>query len=135
MATSTFSGPLRIGNSDTVVGVVPAARTLSLVPTANINTDLTLAMPAQYGTLRITFYTTTAYTGATVNVQVGTTSGGSEVVGATNIKSAGVVSGTIAIANPTSMTATTLFVRIVQTATVTAVGAGQMVIEYLPISG
>lgn len=133
MANTTFSGPLRIGNADTVVGVVPAARTLSLVPTAAASTDLTLAMPAGYGLLRITFYTTTAYTGTTVTAQVGTASGGSQVVAAVSIKAAGVVSATIAIADPTLMTQT-LFVRIAQTGQ-TAVGAGQMVVEYLPISG
>lgn len=134
MANTTFSGPLRVGNSDTVVGVVSVARSLSLVPTAAANTDLTLAMPAGYGLLRITFYTTTAYTGTTITAQVGTTSGGSDVVAAVSIKAAGVVSATIAIANPTSMTASTLFVRLAQTGA-TAVGAGQMVVEYLPISG
>ena len=134
MANTTFSGPLRVGQADTVVGVVPVARTLSLVPTAAANTDLTLAMPAGYGLLRITFYTTTAYTGTTITAQVGTTAGGSEVVAAVSIKSAGVVSATIAIANPTSMTAANLFVRLAQTGA-TAVGAGQMVVEYLPISG
>lgn len=134
MANTTFSGPIRVGNADTVVGVVPVARTLSLVPTASANTDLTLAMPAGYGLLRITFYTTTAYTGTTVTAQVGTTAGGTDVVAAVSVKAAGVVSATIAIANPTSMTASTLFVRIAQTGA-TAVGAGQMVVEYLPISG
>lgn len=136
MANTTFSGPIRVGNADTVVGVVPVARTLSLVPTASANTDLTLAMPAGYGLLRITFYTTTAYGGSTtVTAQVGTTSGGVDVVAARDIKPAGVASGTIAIANPTNMTATTLFVRIVQGGTPSATGAGQMVVEYLPISG
>jgi hypothetical protein len=135
MATSTFSGPLRIGNSDTVVGVVPAARTLSIIPAAATDTRFTLAMPAQYGALRITFYTTTAFTGTTANITVGTTLDGTEVLGVTNIKSAGVASGTIVIANPTNMTATTLFIRLAQSTTPTAVGAAQMVIEYLPISG
>lgn len=134
MGASTFSGPLRVGNADTVVGTVPVARTLALTPTAAANTDLTLAMPAGYGLLRITFYTTTAYTGSTVTAQVGTAAGGTQVVAATNIKAAGVVSAVIAIANPLAMTDQTLFVRIVQTGA-TAVGAGTMVVEYLPISG
>ena len=133
MATSTFSGPVRVGNAS-AAAVLLATTTLSLVPTAAADTDLTLQMPAGIaGVIRITSFTTTAYT---VTVQVGTTSGGVDVVAAVSIKAAGTVAHTLVAAGlgvdlalPSS---SILYVRIVQTATVTAVGAGTMVVEFIP---
>jgi len=136
MATTTFSGPVRVGNAS-AAAVLLATTTLSLAPTAAANTDLTLQMPAGIaGVIRITSFTTTAYTGNTVTVQVGTTSGGVDVVAAASIKAAGTVAHTLVAAGlgvdlalPSS---SILYVRIVQTATVTAVGAGTMVVEFIP---
>ena len=110
-----------------------AGRTISLVPTAAANTDLTIPIPAGH-VLRILQRTTTAYTGATATVQVGTTAGGAEVVAAADIKAVASRALTLVDANTASFTplaASTLYVRIAQT-TPTAVGAGLLIIEFLP---
>lgn len=136
MAVTTFSGPLRVGNSDTAPGTVSAVRVLPITVTATPNTDLTIAMPTGYMLQRIVTYTTTAFTGATVTAQVGTAAGGAQVVAAANIKAAGTVAHALVagfLGTAMNMTATTLYVRVVQT-TETAVGAATMVFEYVPIA-
>ncbi len=134
MGTSTFSGPLRVGQSDGVNGIVPAVRTVNIAATAVANTDFTIAMPAGYQLLRITVYNTTTYTGTTVTLSVGTASGGAQIVNAHNILPAGVHATTIVSTfNPTNVTNQTLFLRITQTGP-TAVGASTVVFEYLPLT-
>ena len=110
-----------------------AGRTISLVPLAAANTDITVAVPAGH-VLRILQRTTTAYTGTTVTVQVGITSGGAEVVAAADIKAIASRALTLVDANTGSFTplpAGTLYIRIVQTGP-TAVGAGLLILEFLP---
>lgn len=110
-----------------------AARALSLVPTANANTDLTVTLPAGY-LLRISERTTLAYTGTTVTVQIGTTVGGVDIVAATDIKAIASRALTLVDASTASFTPLsggTLYVRIAQTGQ-TAVGAGQLIFELLP---
>lgn len=132
------------GSSDTTVRALitqaaadtPGAvssRVLSLPVTAVANTDLTIPVPAGH-ILRISQRTTTAYTGATVTVQVGTTVGGAEIVAAVDIKGKAVRQLTLVDANNDTFTpfaGGTVYVRIVQT-TPTAVGAGQLIIEFVP---
>ena len=103
--------------------------TISLVPLAQANTDFTLAIPSGCTILRATTDTTLAYTGTTVTLQLGSTAGGSELVAAVSIKAAGRVSHTL-VAPTTGFGTGTLFARMVQTGP-TAVGAGNLVIEYL----
>ena len=129
MAQTTFSGPIAVGSKDLGAGVLLATRSLALVPQAAANTDFTLYQgPGQV--LRATALTTTAFTGATVTVQIGTTQGGADIVAATDIKAAAAVALVLAsrAANPAGRT---LHVRIVQT-TPTAVGAGVLVLEFVP---
>lgn len=136
MATTTFSGPVRVGSA-TAAAVLLATMTLSLVPTAAASTDLTIQMPPGIaGVLRITSYTTVAYTGTAASVQVGTTLGGSQVVASASIAANATVAHTLVAAGlavdlalPSS---SILYVRITQTTTPTNVGAGLMVVEFIP---
>lgn len=110
------------------------ARSLSLVPTAAVSTDLTITVPLGHA-VRILQRTTTAYTGNTVTVQVGTTAGGVDIVAAVDIKAKAARILTLVDASSdlfSPLTQTTLYVRIAQTATVTAVGAGLLIIEIVP---
>lgn len=135
MAASTFSGPLRVGNAS-AAGVVHAVMAIPLPVTAVPDTDLTIQMPPGVASLlRITVYTTTAYTGNTVTAQVGTTVGGTDIVAAVSIKAAATVACTLVAANLGVAMAlpsgSVLYVRISQT-TETAVGAATMVVEFIP---
>lgn len=110
-------------------------RTLALTPTANANTDLTLAMPA-CRILRMSQRTTTAYTGATATVAVGSAVGGAQFVAATDIK-AKAARRDLTLVDSAADTldafpAGDLYVRIAQ-GTPTAVGAGVLVVEYQPL--
>jgi hypothetical protein len=135
MAT-TFSGPVRIGKADNssawpaLIGV-----TVTLTPTAAASTDYTVKVP-KGRIVRIVTQTDTAYTGNTVTAQVGTTSGGAEIVAAATVKSAGTVDHTLVAGaqNATIAADSTLYVRLAQTATVTAVGAGLMTITMVPLA-
>lgn len=133
MGTTTFSGPLRVGDPDGAVGVATVTRSINISATAVANTDFTIPMPAGYRLLRITNYNSTTYTGATVTLSVGTAAGGTQIINAHNILPAGVhTMAFVAAFNPTNVTNTTLFLRIAQT-TPTAVGASTVVFEYVPL--
>lgn len=136
MGVSTFSGPLRVGRREATVGVVPAVRMLDLVPLAQANTDLTLALP-KCRILRFSVQTRTAFTGTTVVLNLGTAAGGAQLVSAANIKAAGVVDGLTIVGDGVpslfEFTGGTLFARIVQTAPETAVGLATLIVEYLPL--
>jgi hypothetical protein len=115
-------------------GQAVIARTLSLAPTAAANTDLTLALP-NCRILDFMERTTTAYTGTGVTVALGSTSGGAEFVAAADIKAKAanraltqVDAAADVLAN---FTGGTLFVRIAQSGTPTAVGAGELVVRYI----
>jgi hypothetical protein len=108
---------------------------LSLPVTAVTNTDYTLSVPAGATILTAIVYTTTAYTGTTANISIGNAAGGAQYVAATDIHAIGVVQLVLvnaAAAALLSMPAGTpnLFVRIAQSTTPTAVGAGTLVIHY-----
>lgn len=107
----------------------------ALPVTAVANTDFSLSLPPGAIILSANVYTTTAYTGATATLQLGSTLGASDVVAATNIKAAGFVLLVIAAGAPVAIAnlgaAPNLFARIVQTATFTAVGNGTLVVEYM----
>lgn len=146
MAATHFSGPLAVAAGSLTLGEGPieigtgaaATRpveviTLSLPVTAVANTDLTLTLPA-CRILRVTQRTTTAYTGNTVTIQVGTAAAGQEVVAAVSIKTKANRALTLVDASADALAAFaggTIYVRIVQTATETAVGAGELMIEFV----
>lgn len=133
MATSTFRGPLQQG-LPSLIGGVPAWRSLDLVPLAAANTDLTLAMP-RCRILRFLVMTRTAFTGATVALSLGTAAGGAQLVSAADIKAQGLINALTAVAAgvPTlyDFTGGTLYARLAQ-GTPTAVGLATLFVEYLP---
>lgn len=135
MANTTFTGPLRVGNNDGIVGTCMVARTVAVTVTATANTDLTLTMPKSK-ILTIITYTTTAFGAATdATLQMGSTVGGVNYVAAVTIKAAGKVAHTFAsglTAFPTLNEGDTLYLRVVQTGTASATGAATVVVEYLP---
>lgn len=104
---------------------------ITLTPLAQANTDFTLAIPTGITVLRATTITTTAYTGTTVTLQLGSTAGGTELVAAVSVKAAGTVAHTL-VAPVVGFGTGTLFARLVQTGA-TNVGAGVCVIEYLDV--
>jgi hypothetical protein len=111
------------------------AAVLTLPVTAVASTPLTLTLPNCH-ILAFFQRTTTAYTGATVTLALGTTAGGVDIVAAADIKAKGSrtltqVDASIDLATPFS--GGTLYATIAQT-TPTAVGAGQIIVQYLPIS-
>lgn len=104
------------------------SQALSLPVTAVASTEFTLLLPP-CTIIRATTRTTTAYTGATATIQLGTTLGGVEIVAAVSIVTAGVVAHTV-VAAAAKFAGGTVFVRIAQT-TPTAVGAGVLAVEYV----
>lgn len=118
-----------------IVGKTDYIQRLSLPVTAVTNTDYTLSVPTGATIILITVYTTTAYTGTTANISIGSAAAGAQYVAATSIAGIGVVQLTLvnaAAASLLSMPAGTpnLFIRIAQSTTPTAVGAGTLVIDY-----
>lgn len=135
MATATFSGPLRVGNSDGVTGTVPVDILFAVAATAVANTDTILVMPPQgYRLKAIKFVTNTSFTGTTATCQVGTTAGGAEVVAAVNVKPIAEVNATLvpALAAIQLSMATPLFIRLTQTGP-TAVGFMIGIASYIPL--
>lgn len=131
MSRTTFSGPVSIGNRDLGAGTLVASRSTTITVTAVANTDFTEYLPTTATILRATVVTSTAFTGATVTLQIGTAVGGAQVVAATDIKAAGAVSLTYTAAGFALTGAQTLYIRVVQT-TPTAVGAAKLLLEYIP---
>jgi hypothetical protein len=97
--------------------------------TAVANTEFTLTLPP-CTIVRAQTVTTTAYTGNTVTAQLGTTLGGVDIVAATTIKAAGIFAHTV-VAAGAKFAGGTVFVRVAQTATLTAVGLGTLSVEYV----
>lgn len=135
MANTTFSGPLRVGSGDSIVGTVMVTRTQAIAVTATANTDITLTMPRSKITTLLVL-TGTAFGAATdATIQIGTTVGGVDYVAAQTIKAAAKVSLTFAaalLAFPTLTDASTLYIRIVQTGAASATGAATLIVEYIP---
>lgn len=118
-----------------IAGKAQLASKTAMTVTAVANTDFSLSLPPGAAILSANFYTTTAFTGTTVTIQLGSTLGGVDYVAATNIKPAGVVALALSTTAPASIgnlsaTLPNVFARIVQTGP-TAVGAGSLVIEYV----
>jgi hypothetical protein len=132
MASSSFSGPLQVtGEGVTSRPVEVLAVPLSVLAAAN--TDFSFALPA-CRILRMTQRTNVAFTGNTVTLQVGSTAGGVDYVAAADIKAASAARPqTLVAAAAATLEAFpggTVFGRIVQTATFTAVGSGVLHVEF-----
>lgn len=111
-----------------------ASRTIITV-TAVANTDFSLSLPPGAQVLSAKNITTTAFTGATATLQLGSTLGASDIVAATDVKAAGYYTLAIAANAPAAIAALgaapNVFARLVQTATFTAVGKSTLVIEFV----
>ena len=135
MGFSTFSGPLRVGDKDGAVGVVIATRSIDVSPQAVTNTDFVFAMPPRYRLLRATCYTTVEHLGGSAQLSIGTTPGGGEIVDHHNIKPLGVHElSLVSTFNAVDVTSTTLFLRVYQSSTPSAVGSATVVFEYIPLA-
>ncbi len=117
-------------NRGSTAGVGVVARTLNLAALAAANTDLTVAVPNPATILRAGIFTTAAYTGATVTLQLGITVGGAELMAAASIKAQGNVFATLVAPVQSGFAGGTVFARVVQT-TPTNVGTGVLILEYL----
>jgi hypothetical protein len=119
---------------------VRVTTTLSLPVTATANTDYAaITLPPGAINLSYRTFTTTAYTAGTdAKISIGSTAGGVDYVAATTIAAIGVKSHTpvdAAAAVHLAPGALTLFVRVTQSGTATAVGAATLCIDYsLPVS-
>jgi len=117
-----------------IAGGPVVVQKIALPVGANANTDIPpISVPAGKTLLRASVYTSTAYTGATVTIQIGTSAGDASYVAAATIAAIGVHSLALVAAAAAALAALpatpNLFVRIVQT-TPTAVGAATLVLEY-----
>lgn len=105
---------------------------------AQANTDFTFALPPGASFMAAKFICTTAFTGNTATLQIGSTAGGAEYVAATDIKTPAATATILVlkgIANTISLPALdvngkNIYVRLVQTATFTAVGTGTLFLEF-----
>lgn len=106
--------------------------------TATANTDIgPISLPAGMSLLRLTAYTTTAFTAGTdAKLQIGTSAGDDTYVAPVSIAAVGTValtiqSGATVTANCLSMPAPpNLYPRLVQTGTPSAVGAATLCLEF-----
>jgi hypothetical protein len=133
MAYSTFRGPLRAG-PPLNVGEVQMVRLLDLPAINAATADYQLTLPP-CRLLDFVQMTTTAYTGATVALSLGTTLGGAEIVAALDIKALGQRVPPIVAAGAAlmySFTGGILYARIAQ-GTPTAVGLGRLFARYIAL--
>lgn len=145
MANTSFNGPVysqygfKVGNPNNpstspVANVLASQVTPALTVTATANTDFTMTIPAGARVTTFRLYITTAYTGATPTIQIGTAATGSQYVAATAISSGGVLTltpaSTVACAAAMLSSPGTLYIRITQAATLTAVGSSVLEVLY-----
>lgn len=119
-----------------IAGKITYHQVLSLPVTAVTNTDFTMSIPTGATIMSLRVYTTTAYTGTAGDISIGSAAAGAQYAAATDIKAIGIVTLTLvnaAAAALLSMPAGTpnLFIRIAQSTTPTAVGAGKLVVSYM----
>jgi len=131
----TMTVGTQIDSASGIAGKTDYLQRLSLPVTAVTNTDYTMSLPTGATIISIAVYTTTAYTGTTANISIGSAAGGAQYVAATDISGIGVKQLTLvnaAAASLLSMPAGTpnLFIRIAQSTTPTAVGAAMLVVDY-----
>jgi hypothetical protein len=97
---------------------------------AQANTDFTVPVQDPARIFRATMLTTTAFTGATVALSLGSSAGGAQIVNAADVKAAGAAALTLVGTAGWSLTGGTLFGRMAQT-TPTNVGAGTLIVEFI----
>lgn len=134
-SSSTSSGTGGIYDSATGIrmGIGGGAR-LALPVTAVANTDYpALKIPPGAAIASMIVYTTTAYTGGSALLTIGSAAGGAQYVASVSIASIGVINLTLvnaAAAAFLSAPAAGFFVRVNQSSAPTAVGAATIVIDY-----
>jgi hypothetical protein len=137
MITNTISlgaGGL-IDTPSGISGRMLYVQTLALPVTAVTNTDFTMSLPPGCILHSAKVYTITAYTGTTANISLGNAAAGAQYVTAVSIASVGLVTLTMLAAQaPAFLSFPTgspnLFIRIAQSTTPTAVGAGTLILTY-----
>lgn len=133
MATTHLSGPLEIGVG-AAAGRPVEVITVPLAALAQASTDFTFTLPA-CRILRATQRTSVAFTGNTVTLALGTAAGGAQLVAAADIKAKAAARAlTLVDAAADTFAAFAgglVYGRIAQTATETAVGAGELYIEFV----
>jgi hypothetical protein len=133
-AMSIASTGLATFGATATAGQPMLVRTAAIAVTAATNTDITLTMPKSK-IITLIVFTSTAFGAATdATLQIGSTSTGSEYVAAVSIKAAGKVALTFATAlaaYPTITEGATLYLRVVQSGTLSATGAATLVVEYI----
>src|SRR5438477_8287860 len=133
---------IQLGSGGIVDGVSGLAgrmdyiQTLALPVTAVANTDFTMSIPPGATLLSAVVYTSVAYTGATATIQIGNAAAGAQYVAAVSIAPIGIVNLTLLAAQTPALSSMpnaspNLFIRIVQTATFTAVGSAKLIINYV----
>lgn len=117
-----------------IAGRMDYVQTLALPVTAITNTDFIMSVPAGCILRSMSVYTTTAYTGTTANISVGNAAAGAQYVTAVSIASIGIVALTLLAAQTPAFSsmpaAPNLYIRIAQSTTPTAVGAGILIVNY-----
>ena len=142
-----FSGKVKIGqlflgssgiydSASGIAGKTDYYQRLSLPVTAVTNTDFTMSLPTGCTIASIVVYTTTAYTGTTANLTIGSAAAGAQYVAATDIHAVGIVTCTFVAAGTAGLLllpagTPNLFLRIAQSTTPTAVGAAMVVVNYI----
>jgi hypothetical protein len=130
---TSFRLRVRTASTTAVAVETPNAVMSIVVPvavTAVASTALTATLPP-CTIVRASTYTTTAFTGNTVTMAIGSAAAGEQIVAATTIKAAGVFAHTL-VAAGISFAGGTVYLTVAQTATETAVGAARTVIEFVP---
>lgn len=114
------------------IGAFPhVAQKLVLSVTAVAATYFTVSLPAGAILSGITVYTTTAFTGGSALLTVGSVQGGAQYVASVSIASLGALKATLLAAAAAIPAGTpNLFFEISQTSAPTAVGAATVLIEY-----
>lgn len=123
-----------VDSASGIAGKAQLASKTAVTVTAVANTDIPISLPPGALILAANFYTTTAFTGTTVTAALGSTTGATDIVAATDVKARGFVLLAIAQTAPNAIAnlgaAPNLFLRIAQTGA-TAVGVGVLTVEYV----
>ena len=111
---------------------------MNIQAVAALTTDFSAALPPGCTLLDAYVITTTAYTGATATLMLGSSAGDNSYAAATDVKTPGLAKTSLALigsANLISFPALTsgknIFARLTQTATTTAVGTSKLVLKFI----
>lgn len=141
MARSTFSGPVRsqggfLSGSETVPGVLSAAKVVSVPVATSGNTDVTVELPVGSRIILMQAITGTAVSGSptNINLTVGSSAGGAQYVASVDVKAQGIFALTLVTGAAAFFASTTgnLFVRLATVGGTSPAGSVSFVVEYVP---